>query len=165
MRAIGSDHVGGFTYPIVLVMVATTTIMAGVTEHFTSQWLQREKEAELLFRGDQYVRAIESYYLVGHQLPQNLEDLLHDPRFLTRRHIRKLYPDPFASADDDKWTLLRDSTGGIVGIASSSKKSSIKKGNFPIRFAQFTETENYSQWRFEFDPNRAIQKPLFGKVQ
>lgn len=165
MKPMWGARCRGFTYPMVLVMVTTTAIMAGITEHYTSQFNQREKEAELLFRGEQYVRAIESYYLSGRQLPQNLEDLLKDPRYLSRQHIRRLYADPFADSEDGKWTLLRDSTGGITGVASKSQKTSIKKGNFPIRFAQFTGLEKYSEWKFEFDPNRlkpmaAVPPPL-----
>ena len=52
---------------------------------------------ELLWRGDQYRRAIESYYTKAHAgvaatYPRTLEDLVKDPRSLqTLRHIRQLF--------------------------------------------------------------------------
>ena len=55
-------------------------------------------EAELLYGGNQYRRAIERYYVSGpRQFPRALEDLLKDPRKPgTERYLRKLYIDPLS---------------------------------------------------------------------
>lgn len=154
---MGRKHTAGFTYTVVLVMLATTAVMAGVTEQYVSQMMLREKEAELLFRGDQYVNAIQSYYEVRGQLPFNLEDLKNDPRFLNRHHIRELYPDPMVPGDIE-WSLIRDGNGAITGVASSSDSETIKRANFPMRYSHFTGLERYSDWKFVFDPMRFDMK-------
>ena len=59
--------------------------MAGIAAYaeIASHALQREKEAELLFRGNAYQAAIASYQKVQHQWPHSLEQLL-DREFLIR---------------------------------------------------------------------------------
>jgi len=150
-----------------LILVATTGIMAGVAQQYTSQVVRREKEAELLFRGEQYVNAIKSYYLAGRQLPTHLSDLASDPRFLRKPHIRQLYPDPFATGEDRSWAVILNDEGRIVGVASKSNLKPIKTDNFPRRFSKFTGATKYSDWKFVFDPkvdlllNKRIQTQQF----
>lgn len=64
--------------------------------------------------------------------PKNLNDLLRDPRYLvTRRYIRKIYPDPVTNKD---FLLIFSAEGGICGVKSESKKDHLelflKKMNF-----------------------------------
>ena len=71
----------GFTYLTVLFMVALMgagLALAGEVWHTS---VLREKEAELLYVGHQYRKAIERYVLAGpRQYPRTLEDLLKDQR-------------------------------------------------------------------------------------
>lgn len=55
-------RVGGFTYLAVLAMIAIIGIALAVTGEVWHIALKREKERELLFVGDQFRRAINSYY-------------------------------------------------------------------------------------------------------
>ena len=83
----------GFTYLVVLAVVVVMGISAEATVRLTSTILKREKEKELLFRGQAYANAIESYYLASKttkSFPRNLKDLLKDTRYLKKRHLRKL---------------------------------------------------------------------------
>jgi len=114
---------------------------------------QREKEKELLFVGDQYRRAIESFQKIpppaGQQarLPQTLDELLLDPRYPhTVRHLRRLYPDPISGNAD--WGLLKDAQGGISGVFSQSENTPFKKQNFPAADAEFAAKTEYRQWVF-----------------
>ena len=71
---------------------------------------QREREAELLWVGQQYRQAIESYYRaspgLNKHLPVSFDELLRDPRFPQPvRHLRRLYPDPMQP--EAPWGLLR----------------------------------------------------------
>jgi type II secretory pathway pseudopilin PulG len=85
----------GFTLLGVLLMVAATGAGLAAIGELASHALQREKEAELLFVGDQYREAIASYYRAQKTYPGKLDDLLEDKRApMPRRHIRKLYRDP-----------------------------------------------------------------------
>src|SRR5512145_2783151 len=79
--------------------------------------MQREREAELLWRGLQYRQAIASYYNVkqGPQqmYPAKLEDLLKDPRFPgVKRHLRRLYNDPMTGKE---WDVVKDPAEKLIG--------------------------------------------------
>jgi hypothetical protein len=106
------------------------------------------EEAELLFVGNQYRRAIQRYYLTGpqRQYPRSLEDLLKDPRQpATVRYLRKLYPDPITG---NEWVLIKAPDGGILGVHSASEEKPFKTGNFKLRDRSFDGVEKYSDWKF-----------------
>jgi hypothetical protein len=117
-----------------------------------SHAMQREKEAELLFRGNQYREAIASYHRTEERYPQSLEQLLQNKGFsMPVRHLRKLYADPMTGAAD--WVLLPAPDGGIMGVHSRSEKRPIKTGNFAARDAAFAEGQggeaaSYQDWKF-----------------
>jgi type II secretory pathway pseudopilin PulG len=116
---------------------------------------KREREAELLFVGEQYRRAIESYWRQtpgrAKTLPVSLESLLADDRFPTPvRHLRRLYPDPITGA---AFVLLRQGAG-IAGVQSQSEDAPMKTANFPLRYRQFEAAKSYQQWQFVFVPPR-----------
>ena len=72
---------------------------------FASHATQREKEAELLFRGEQYREAIASYYKKEQRYPQSLEELLEDKRYpMPVRHLRRLYRDPSPGRRNGRWS-------------------------------------------------------------
>ena len=141
----------GFTYLVVLAVVVVMGISAEATVRLTSTIIKREKEKELLFRGQAYVKAIESYYLSGKttkSFPKKLEDLLKDSRYIQKRHLRNLYLDPFTNKAD--WILLRNKIGNIRGVASRSEGIPLKVADFPIGLEHFEKATTYSDWRFEF---------------
>lgn len=111
---------------------------------------RRDREAELLFAGEQYRRAIASYHQAtpgpAKQYPRRLEDLLVDPRFPhTVRHLRRLYRDPVENSPT--WGLVK--TGeGIVGVHSRSEKAPMKRAGFAARYAAFAEAASYRDWVF-----------------
>jgi type II secretory pathway pseudopilin PulG len=144
----------GFTYIALLAAIVILGIMLGAAGKYWSHVMLREKEAELLFRGDQYVRAIESYYTKppnGHQpiLPPSIDELLKDSRFATRRHLRKKYKDPITGED---FTVIQDATKRVIGVKSTSDKEPLKKGNFPKGYETFQGKTKYSEWEFKFTP-------------
>jgi len=146
---------GGFTYMSVLFLVA---IMAGGLALTGDVWHtagMREKEAELLFVGNQYRKAIERYYLSGpqRQYPRSLEDLLKDPRQpSTVRYLRKLYPDPITGKE---WVIVKAPDGGILGVHSVSEETPFKTANFKLRDRTFEGVQKYSEWKFVFQPASA----------
>lgn len=142
----------GFSYAIVLVAVVVVTIAAQVVTPAASRLVRSEKEQELLFRGQAYLKAIESYHQSvpgSPAYPRYLSDLEKDPRFLLKRHIRQLYSEPFAG----EWRLLVNSDGTIIGVASSSMDAPIKTDNFPMELSAFTATEHYADWEFIYTPS------------
>jgi type II secretory pathway pseudopilin PulG len=138
----------GFTYLTVLFMVAILAgglALAGEVWHTSAA---REKEAELLFVGHQYRKAIERYYLSGpqRQYPRELEHLLKDPRRPgAERYLRRLYPDPVSGRP---FALLKAPDGGILGVHSPSEEQPLKSGGFKLRDADFEGKSKYADWRF-----------------
>lgn len=112
---------------------------------------QREREAELLFVGEQYRRAIESYQQRGpgseKPYPPSLEALLQDRRFpMPVRHLRRLYPDPMTGRPE--WGLVRDAQGGIVGVYSLSDAQPLRTTGFTPQQEGFAEASTYRDWVF-----------------
>ncbi|HRH80134.1 MAG TPA: type II secretion system protein [Thiobacillaceae bacterium] len=145
---------GGFTFLWLMFLVASLGVGLAALGTVWHTAVQREKEAELLYIGDQYRRAIESFWAATpgtqKQLPKTLDELLQDPRFPnTVRHLRRLYPDPVTGRSD--WGLVRDANGGISGVQSRSEQHPIKTGNFPARFSEFAGKDSYQQWIFSVE--------------
>lgn len=138
----------GFTYLTVLFMVA---ILSGGLALVGEVWhtsAAREKEAELLFVGNQYRKAIERYFLAGpqRQYPRELSDLLKDPRRPgAERYLRKLYPDPVTG---QPFALVKAPDGAILGVHSTSEEKPFKTSGFKVRDAAFEGAGKYSDWKF-----------------
>ncbi|WP_460051719.1 hypothetical protein [Sessilibacter sp. MAH2] len=139
-------------------MALVTGITSTITSRYVSHQLLREKEAELLFRGLQYINAIQSFYEYRdfHVYPRTLDDLLRDSRAVSEKHIRRLYADPFRdpnnNSNDLGWRLIRDDGGFIIGVASQSHLRPIKQAAFQVFFIDFDNSEKYSDWEFIYRP-------------
>lgn len=152
----------GFTYIALLAAIVIIGIMLSATGKYWSAVLQRDREEELLFRGEQYVIAIRKYTtaVAGRtQYPASLDDLLKDGRTATmKRHLRRKFKDPMTGED---FILLRQKgTRFIVGVRSRSDKEPFRKSNFPSRgipeldtmYKTFEGKAKYSEWKFVFMP-------------
>lgn len=138
----------GFTYLAVLFAMAILASGLGLAGEMWDTAAQREREAELLFVGNQYRMAIQRYYFAGTQrrYPGSLEDLLEDPRRPSiDRHLRTLYPDPITGGG---WTLIKGPQGGIVGVHSASEARPLKGSGFKPRDSAFEGAQRYSDWKF-----------------
>lgn len=157
---------GGFTYLGLLFAVALVGVSLSAVGVLWATESQREKEQELIFIGEQFQRAIASYYerspgLVKRYPPQ-LDDLLRDNRFLgVKRHLRRIYPDPMTGGI--AWGLVRAPDGGVMGVYSTSAKKAINQRFRPDGEAgvgnDFVPGEHdlhgsstYSDWRFVHRP-------------
>lgn len=130
----------GFTYLWLLFALALGGVaLAALGEQETTRQ-QREREAELRFRGEAIAAALGRYAAttpLGHlPLPQRLDELLADRRFpRPQRHLRQLYDDPFTGRPD--WEPVLGQVGvvasgegaasapvgsGIVGVRSRSSR-------------------------------------------
>ena len=78
-------------------LLVSMAVMAIVATALLPAWrtmAQREKEAELIFRGEQYARAINLYQRrYGNASPPNLDVLVNE------RFLRKKYKDPITGGD------------------------------------------------------------------
>jgi type II secretory pathway pseudopilin PulG len=138
----------------VLVMVVILGLTAGMAGQSLGAFMQREREAELLWRGQQYRQAIASYYNIKHgpqqMLPPKLEDLVRDPRFPgVVRHLRRLYLDPMTGKE---WDLVKDPAEKIIGVRSTSDLEPFQQAGFPKGLEDLEGKTTYREWEFVFVP-------------
>jgi type II secretory pathway pseudopilin PulG len=152
-------RVAGFTYLTVLFVVAFMGLGLAIAGQVWQTAIMREREAQLLYAGNQYRRAIERYYLSGlNQYPRTLEDLLKDPRKPgTQRYLRKLYPDPLTGKSE--WGVMKAPDGGIMGVYSQSEDKPIKTAGFALVNRDFEGAAKYADWKFAYNP-AAAQVPV-----
>ena len=142
----------GFTYLTILFVIAFMGLGLALTGEVWHTALMRDREAQLLYAGNQYRRAIERYYLSGpRQFPRSLEDLLKDPRKPgTERYLRKLYFDPLSGKSE--WGLVKAPDGGIMGVYSPSEDRPMKVAGFSFANKDFEGAAKYSDWKFLYNP-------------
>lgn len=125
----------GLTYLwLLFVLAAGAAGLAGLGQRAGAA-VQRDREAELIFRGHEIARAISAYRAATpgaiEALPVSLQDLLDDrrgPRPL--RHLRRLYPDPFTGKPD--WILITTKDGRISGVHSRALVVAMRVADLPI---------------------------------
>ena len=132
-------------YALAALLIAVSVIGVALTAAVPA-WrhqAQREKEMELVFRGEQYARAISLYARrTNGALPPNL-DVLVDGRFL-----RKRYADPMV--EDGAFVPL-PGRGGIAAVTSRSDEPSIRV---------YRGATRYKDWRFSAPPTGAGPQTL-----
>ena len=142
----------GSTY---LALMFLIVIMAIGMTAAAKQWktiVQREQEADLLWRGIEIQTALQVHsntmkqgrVIRGEVYPQTLEDLTKGPK----PSLRKAYKDPITGGD---WQYIRDqATGGIRGVRSASTLTPLKQHQFPAAVAHFEGFDKYNQWVFQY---------------
>lgn len=155
----------GFTYLgllFILTIMGITLALAGTLWSFNQK---REKEAQLLFVGNQFQHAIGMYYEktpgMIKRYPQTLEQLLEDNRYVSlRRYLRRVYNDPITGQSD--WGVVTAPDGGIMGVYSKSNLNVIKTGNFKFENVGLQQKNKYSDWKFIYQPleNAVLKRKL-----
>jgi type II secretory pathway pseudopilin PulG len=165
----------GFAMAGLLVAMSVMAILMSVALPTWSRMVQREKEEELIFRGNQYARAINLYQRKFANASPATLDVLIEQHFL-----RKKYKDPLAPTKDGEFQLLylnnqgtssrgvgagtpgsavgstlgTKPSGGIVGVASKNTGTSIRV---------FKGKTKYNEWQFvgveQTRPPRRVQVP------
>ena len=101
----GQGSQRGYAMAALLVSIAVMTLLMSVAMPVWRTQAQREKEAELVFRGEQIARGINLYTrkMGGGNFPPSI-DVLVQGRFL-----RKKYKDPMT--EDGEWDLILAGSG------------------------------------------------------
>ena len=162
-------------YLLLLLMFAVFVLSIGLllAAPLWRTEIQREKEEELIFRGNQYVEAVRIFAMKKPgRFPSELQELLDE------KCIRRLYPDPMTESGE--WNLIlaaaataRDAgvSGGrilvaplralssipnprILGVVSSSVQKSVKIYN---------DQESYDRWLFFYgqDPGGKLPQIVY----
>ena len=156
---------------VLLVAMSVMAVMMTVAMPVWKQMAQREKEQELIFRGQQYARAIGLFQRKYANTPPPTLDVLVQEHFL-----RKKYKDPITNADfvpipaaaaagvparrcraGGPRRLPRASaaparpTGGPGDHCRARAESSVSRAQARrSRFASTTARRSYNQWRFVY---------------
>ncbi|WP_177429349.1 MULTISPECIES: type II secretion system protein [Pseudomonas] len=137
----------GSVFMGMLVTVAVVAVMLMEAGTLWSSVLQRERELELLARGNEIRRAIGLYYAEGNTFPKKLEDLVLDRRKPTiKRYLRKVYDDPLTGTAD--WGVVAGPGETFMGVFSKAKGTPFKQGNFAVINQGFTGQGSYQGWVF-----------------
>jgi type II secretory pathway pseudopilin PulG len=89
----------GYTILLLMFMVFVMSIGLMIAVPVWQTQIQREKEAELIFRGKQYVEAIRLFQRKKPgAFPKDFEELIEE------KCLRKMYEDPMVS--DGKWNIV-----------------------------------------------------------
>lgn len=165
----------GFTYLALLFALAAAGALAARAGSAWATAAQREREAELLFRGLQLREALQRYAAAtpaGQPArPPSLDALLRDERRQPpQHHLRRLWADPFTGRPD--WVLLRDAEGGIAGLHSRDDRPALRRAALPegvglaaasaapdSPLAAAADAVRLSQWRFD-GPAVPARRPI-----
>jgi type II secretory pathway pseudopilin PulG len=149
---------GGFVMVALLIGIAISAVWMSALLPSWHQQQTREREAELIFRGEQYARAIYLYRQRNNQAPPPNVDTL-----VSQRYLRKKYLDPMTGKDflivggittvqggrgvPGPAPGASTQTAGITGVRSTSNETSI---------VLYRNQTTYSQ--FPFDWNLEAQR-------
>lgn len=140
----------GFTYIGFLLAIVVMGILLSAASQVWHTAQKREREAQLLFAGNEYRRALARYYFSTpgntERYPRSLEHLVKDPRYpAVRRHLRRLYPDPMTPSGE--WGLVMAGEL-IMGVYSQSDDEPMKIAGFAFPDRAFEGKTKYSEWVF-----------------
>lgn len=97
----GSNPEAGYILIAVLFLVALVLLTLAIAAPKMAQSIQRDRELELIHRGEQYKRAIKLYYAKFHAYPSSIDQLVNTNQV---RFLRKRYTDPMTGKDD--WKII-----------------------------------------------------------
>jgi type II secretory pathway pseudopilin PulG len=136
-----------------LVAVGVIAVTAGVALPAWQTAIRREREAELVFRGEQYVQAIRLFQRrYAGTFPPDV-DALVTQRFLRRRYVdpitntefRVLYAAPLQSGRSE-YASAAVGTGGTVGLAGADARRPGQVGRGGVIGVVSTSTMESVRW-------------------
>ena len=149
----GKHRQHGSVFMGMLVTVAVVAVMLMEVGTLWSSVLRRERELQLLARGNEIRHAIGLYYREGNTFPKSLEELVLDRRQPTiKRYLRRTYNDPLTGTPD--WGIVEGPGETIMGVFSKAQGTPFKQSNFSVINQSFTGQGSYQGWVF-----------LYGSVQ
>lgn len=166
-------------YVLIILMMVVLVLFIGLTVAIPvlQTELQREKEAELIFRGRQYVEAVRLFQMkTPGRFPSSLGELEE------KKFIRRLYKDPMTKKGEWNVVLPLGQPGQagsdgvqkvmvapesalpsiqnpvILGVVSSSTQKSIKL---------YYDQDSYDKWLFIYgqDPEKSPKIVYYGREE
>ena len=142
MRLISAKRCGrksdaGYVLVMMMFFLALLVLSMEVAAPTVLSNIQREKEAEMVWRGKQYVRGIRMFYLKVHRFPTSMDELTKPTNGI--RFMRQAYKDPM-NTTDGSWRLiyvgpsgqligsLNQQTLGMFGTFGSTPAAGLQHG-------------------------------------
>lgn len=125
--AAGSKGPARGGYALLVIMMGVTLLLISLTAALPNVYTQgrRELEEELIFRGNEYARAIMLFQRQFGRYPTTVKELLETNNF---RFLRREYKDPMSRTG--KWRfILADSTGAVLNSKTLSPQQ--RQGQTP----------------------------------
>ena len=117
----------GYTLLIVLLIVATILLMTAAAAPNIYVEGRRDRDEEMIWRGQQYVRAIGLYYKKYGHYPHTIDDLTNSDGQI--RFLRQAYKDPM-NTEDGSWRLIYIGPSGV--LINSVMYSNIAQVGLPL---------------------------------
>ena len=119
---------------LALLVLSTVAVAPTVLSN-----IQREKEAEMVWRGRQYVRGVRMYYMKMHRFPTSLDDLTKPKTGI--RFMRQAYKDPMNQVDGSWRLIYVGPSGQLIGsLKNSTVNLSGQAGSQPAGGMQATSS-------------------------
>jgi len=98
-------------YALLIVMMMATILLVSLTAALPNIYVegQRERETELIFRGEQYARAIALFHKQFNRYPTSVKELLHTNEM---SFLRRAYRDPMTK--NGKWRFIHATASGVI---------------------------------------------------
>ena len=124
-RGQSEDLRKGSGYALLLLMMIVTTLLIGLTVVIPEFLIQdrREQEEELIFRGNQYARAVYLFHNRFGRYPSSVKELTETNNL---HFLRKEFKDPMAK--DGEWRFIHISPTGVL----TDSKYKIFPGSNPV---------------------------------
>jgi len=125
----------GYALMMVLFISAVMFILAtAALPNFLTQG-RRQKEEEMIWRGEQYERAVRLYYHKYGRFPQKIDDLAKANNGI--RFLRQAYPDPTNKADGT-WRLIYVTPAGqLIGSVRFKSLAELNAAQHPGQATPF----------------------------
>lgn len=106
-RDRGRSSEGGFVLLTLLFFAAAVAFMLVMALPRSAMQAQRVREETLIYRGEQYKRAVQLYFRKYQKYPESLDDLEETDNI---RFLRRRYKDPLTG--EDEWRLVHMGSDG-----------------------------------------------------
>jgi hypothetical protein len=130
-------------YALMMVVFFTALMLVGamVAAPRILQEGKREKEKEMIWRGQQYVRGVKLYYRKMGRFPTSIDDLTK-PKTGSLRFMRQAYKDPM-NGEDGSWRLIYVGPAGqLIGSLKPPQTLQLPTGGAGLGTAASTLASN-----------------------
>ncbi len=137
----------GFVMAMLLALITIMGILLMKGIPAISTEVQREREAELIFRGESIAKAIRTFAAKSGRYPNSLSEL----ETVRPRIIRKIYKDPMTETGE--WDFIYAVQPGATGDTRSLPIVGVKSKSQKDSFKVYNNKTIYSDWAFSATSN------------